>query len=97
MGGSDHASARYIFTKLNPITKLIFREEDKYIYKYCEDDGTIVEPECFVPIIPMSLVNGGNGIGTGWSTNLPNFNPMDCIENIKRLLNGEEFVQMHPW
>lgn len=45
----------------------------------------------------MSLVNGGNGIGTGWSTNVPNFNPADCIENIKRLLNGQELVPMHPW
>jgi len=45
MGGQDAASARYIFTKLNSLTKLIFRDEDKYTLKYCEDDGQIVEPE----------------------------------------------------
>lgn len=45
MGGSDSASARYIFTKLNNIAKCIFRDEDKYILKYTEDDGMIVEPE----------------------------------------------------
>jgi len=56
-----------------------------------------VEPEYFVPIIPMLLVNGGCGIGSGWSSNVPNFNPADCIENIKRMLDGKEFLHMQPW
>lgn len=50
-----------------------------------------------MPVIPIGLINGGSGIGTGWSTDVPNFNPADCIENIKRLLNGQEFKHMTPW
>lgn len=97
MGGADSASSRYIFTKLAPVTKLIFRDEDKYLLKYCEDDGQVVEPEFFVPIIPMVLVNGASGIGTGWSTNVPNQNPKEVITNIRRMLNGEEPNVMQPW
>lgn len=50
-----------------------------------------------MPIIPMILVNGGNGIGTGWSTDVPNFNPAELIANIKGFLNGEDFKYMQPW
>jgi DNA topoisomerase-2 len=45
----------------------------------------------------MVLVNGAEGIGTGWSTKIPNYNPKDIIRNIKRLLNDEPIEPMHPW
>lgn len=82
MGGKDHASARYIYTKLNPITRLIFREEDDHILKYQIDDGDLVEPEFYVPIIPMVLINGSEGIGTGWSSFIPNYNPWEIVNNL---------------
>ncbi len=44
----------------------------------------------------MILVNGADGIGTGWSTSIPNFNPRDLIDNIRQKLNGEEAKKMHP-
>ena len=84
MGGADAASSRYIHTEINPVTDLIFRKEDINLLKYINDDGILVEPEYYAPIIPMILVNGMVGIGTGWSTNVPQFNPIDIINNIKR-------------
>lgn len=80
VGGSDASSPRYIFTLLSELTKLIFREEDSSILKYLEEDGQNIEPEYYVPIIPMILVNGGVGIGTGFSTNIPQFNPEEIIQ-----------------
>lgn len=53
-----------------------------------EDENLIVEPEFYMPIIPTCLVNGTEGIGTGWSTNVPCFNPLDLVKNIKKKLNG---------
>ena len=47
----------------------------------------------YMPILPTVLVNGAEGIGTGWSTSIPNFNPHDIVKNIKRLMNGEEQVR----
>ena len=45
----------------------------------------------------MALVNGSAGIGTGWSTNVPNYNPTDVVANLKKMLNGEEPDEMQPW
>ena len=66
-GGKDHASARYIFTELSPITRNIFHISDDPLLAYQKDDGIQVEPEWFMPVIPLVLVNGAEGIGTGES------------------------------
>ena len=81
-GGTDSAAERYIFTKLNPIVSYIYRKEDSPILNYLNDDGDLVEPEFYVPIIPMILVNGSIGIGTGYSTNVLPYNPKVIIEYI---------------
>ena len=87
-GGSDAASVRYIFTQLNKLTRLIFRSEDDAVLTYLDDDGQSVEPIYYVPIIPMALVNGTKGIGTGFSTDIMCYNPAQIIEYIKRKLSG---------
>ena len=94
-GGHDAASERYVHTKLNCLTRLIFPVEDDAVLKYNTDDGIDVEPIFYVPIIPMQLVNGGQGIGTGYSTSIPNFNPSLIIQyllNILKAGEGGEFV-----
>jgi len=78
-GGNDSASPRYIYTLLSKLTKLIFREEDNDILNYLDEDGLSIEPDFYIPIIPMILVNGSIGIGTGYSTNIPQFNPEEII------------------
>ena len=86
-GGKDSASERYIFTKLNMLTRFIFKKPDDAILKYLDDDGTPVEPIFYVPIIPMVLVNGAEGIGTGFSTKIPCFNPKDLIQYIRDVIS----------
>ena len=51
----------------------------------------------YIPLLPMVLVNGAEGIGTGWSTSIPNYNPRDIVANLRRLLAGEPLEPMHPW
>ena len=79
MGGTDSASARYIHTQLNPLTDHIFPSKDFPLLDYVDDDGLLVEPKWYCPIIPMVLVNGMVGIGTGFSTSIPQFNPKDVL------------------
>lgn len=86
MGGKDSASPRYIFTKLNPIINLVFNLYDIPLLHYLEDDGQSIQPEYYIPIIPMVLVNGACGIGTGFSTNIPCYNPRDIVDYIKKIL-----------
>ncbi|XP_062001703.1 DNA topoisomerase 2-like [Rosa rugosa] len=97
LGGKDHASARYIYTRLSPITRFLFPKDDDRLLDYLNEDGQSIEPTWYVPVIPMVLVNGSEGIGTGWSSYIPNYNPRDIVANIRRLLNGDELVPMDPW
>jgi DNA topoisomerase-2 len=97
MGGKDSAASRYIFTKLNELTRLIFRPEDDPILEYLDDDGFMIEPKYYIPIIPMLLVNGTEGIGTGWSTDIPKYNPKDLIKIIENKLSDKSSKEPIPW
>ena len=74
-GGKDSASPRYIHTYLQPAVRKLVPEADFEVLTYRDDDGLPVEPEWYAPILPMLLVNGARGIGTGYSTNIPPCNP----------------------
>ncbi|CAG8971259.1 hypothetical protein HYALB_00001425 [Hymenoscyphus albidus] len=104
-GGTDAASPRYIFTRLSPFARRVFSVLDEPIYEHSVDDGKKIEPVVYCPVVPMVLINGADGIGTGWSTTIPNFNPIDIVNNLKRRMgrleesDGEEkpFETMSPW
>ncbi|KAG6581568.1 DNA topoisomerase 2, partial [Cucurbita argyrosperma subsp. sororia] len=96
-GGKDHASSRYIYTKLSNATRFLFPKDDDKLLNYLNEDGQSIEPTWYMPIIPTVLVNGSEGIGTGWSSYIPNYNPRDIIRNVRRMLNGEAMLPMDPW
>jgi DNA topoisomerase-2 len=97
-GGDDSASERYIFTQLNDITRSIYIDDDKDVLNYLDDDGTLVEPEFYVPIIPMILVNGSKGIGTGFSTDIMCYNPKQIISYMQeKLKTGKSDIIIEPY
>jgi len=96
-GGSDHASARYIYTRMSPVTRLLFSPLDDAILSYLNEDGQMIEPSFYVPVIPMVLVNGCAGIGTGWSTDVPNYDPLAIIDNLRSWLQKKKMKPMRPW
>jgi DNA topoisomerase II len=96
-GGKDSASPRYIFTMLSPLARLIFHPHDDPLLNFLDEDNQRIEPEWYIPIIPMVLVNGCEGIGTGWSTKIPNHNPRDIVANLRSMMQGGEPKPMKPW
>lgn len=86
---SVHSAPRYIFTGLDPIARAVFRKTDDDVLTYRTDEGSSIEPEVYAPIIPMVLVNGAFGIGTGWSTSIPMFNPRDLIGICRLIAAGD--------
>lgn len=96
-GGKDSASPRYIFTMMSPLTRLIFHPHDDPLLNFLDEDNQRIEPEWYLPILPMILVNGSEGIGTGWSTKIPNHNPRDIVANLRSMMQGNEPKPMIPW
>mmetsp|Transcript_21054 Transcript_21054/g.48751 ORF Transcript_21054/g.48751 Transcript_21054/m.48751 type:complete len:1973 (+) Transcript_21054:72-5990(+) len=96
-GGKDHAASRYIYTRLAKVTRCLFPEQDDPVLEYLQEEGASIEPKWYCPVIPLALVNGAEGIGVGWSTSVPNFNPREIIANVRRWLQNEELTPMAPW
>jgi DNA topoisomerase II len=96
-GGKDSAQPRYIHTYLTSMANLLYDKRDEPLLKNRVDDGLVIEPEFYVPILPVLLINGSEGIGTGWSNNIPKFNVLEIIENIKNLIADKPIVEMKPW
>ena len=97
MGGKDHSSARYIYTLLESYVNKIFIKDDNDILDYLDDDGYQIEPKYYLPIIPLILVNGSEGIGTGFSTFIPNYNPIDIIEWLENKILGKKNRELIPY
>jgi DNA topoisomerase-2 len=95
-GGKDAASPRYIFTMLSPLAKKIFISDDDHGLKFLSEDNLKIEPEWYCPVVPLVLLNGCDGIGTGYSTSVPNHDPREVVENLKRMMNGLEPLPMTP-
>lgn len=94
---ADAASARYIFTELTPSFRKIFKKEDDCILKHLSSDGQEIEPETYIPIIPMILVNGAKGMGTGFACSVLNYHPHHIRDNILDRIAGKEPEQLKPW
>lgn len=105
MLGEDAASPRYIHTRLDRFTRLLFRKEDDALLSFLEDEGETIEPEEYCPILPTILINGTIGIGSGWSSNVPLHNPRDLLAYVRAWLSQEcyvsketpDFTEIHPW
>ena len=86
MGGKDAAFSRYIFTKLEAVARKVFHPDDDAVLKYLDDDGQSIEPNYYVPVLPLALCNGADGIGTGWATSVPNYDPKQLIAVLRRMI-----------
>ena len=96
-GGSDFAAPRYIHTYLSKITSILFNKDDSPLLKYNEDDGQLIEPTFYMTTLPVILINGTTGIGTGWSSDIPQFNPLDIVANLRNLMADKPIMPLNPW
>lgn len=97
-GGKDAASARYIYCGMGALTRDIFLDADEPLLVAAkQEDGEEAEPQSYLPIIPMLCVNGSQGMGTGWSTSIPPFNPVEVLRNVRNCLEGLPMQKMSPW
>ncbi len=93
----DAAASRYIFTKLSGACKQLFHSVDDHILEWEEDDGVRIEPKFYLPILPVVLINGASGMGTGYATSIPGHNPKDLKETSLAILYGKKQKKLVPW
>ena len=94
----DVAAARYVFVKLPSIIKSIFHSSDDPILERMEDDGEVVEPKFYLPILPMILVNGSDGMGMGYASKIFGYSPKQIHDHIIAILDGKEPKSpLVPW
>jgi DNA topoisomerase-2 len=100
-GGEDASSARYLSTNIEDIVHTIFPAADECLLDQLIEDGNKIEYKHFMPVIPMLLVNGSEGIATGFSTSIPCYNPLDLVKWIELWLsdetNSKHMPVLKPW
>lgn len=95
MRSPDAGAPRYISTKLHSNFRLLYKDFE--LLESREEEGNLIEPEYFLPIIPTVLLNGGSGIAVGFATNILNRNPLDLIRACLNILEGKKLKEPKPW
>ncbi len=91
----EAGAPRYVSTKLHENFRLIYKDFELLSPRY--EEGSQIEPEYFLPIIPTVLLNGSSGIAVGFATNILNRNPIELIDCCLSELNGKKFKEPTPW
>lgn len=86
----DAASGRYILTKLHPNFRALFKKEDDCILQNITVDGDKIEPYHYIPLLPMVLVNGAQGTGTGHACNIMSYDPLALRDACLKVLSGKK-------
>jgi DNA gyrase/topoisomerase IV subunit B len=98
LGGEDAAQPRYPDTRPQEWLKYVYVAQDFPLMERMVDEGNEVEPVSFLPIIPMALINGCLGIGTGHSTFIPNCSPMEVVDwFLAKLEKKTKIPSVIPW
>ena len=96
-GGKDAAQPRYISTALRTYTETLFSPYDYPLYTSDIVDGNSVEPIYYLPILPLLLLNGCQGIGTGYSGDWPSYNPVSIAKWIIAWITDKDKNELIPW
>ena len=96
-GGKDAGQPRYIEVSLNrELVQILYPSQDRYILEYKYEDGVRSEPKEWPSIIPMTLVERCEGIGTGWRQVVWAREIFSVINNIERKILDKPLKEMPP-
>jgi DNA gyrase subunit A len=76
------AASRYIECKLGKVADFILFDDMNQVDMVPNYDEKVMEPVCLLPKLPVMLMNGAEGIGTGFSSVIPSFHHSDLIASI---------------
>jgi DNA topoisomerase-2 len=96
---AEAAAARYIETKISPYFRALYPKADDGILEHHDNNGEKIEPKTYAPLLPMPLINGAQGTGTGHSCLIMAYNPKDIIKACLAVLDGKTLKSgaLTPW
>lgn len=95
----EAAAGRYIFTKFSTYFRQLFKKEDDSILENIVVDGEKIEPKYYIPLLPMMLINGAQGTGTGHACLIMNYHPEQVRDACMKLVDGKKLTKgtLTPW
>lgn len=95
----EPGAGRYIESTLSPYFRQIFRKDDDIILDHNYVDGEKIEPKLYLPILPLMLVNGSSGTGTGHACEIKAYHPEKLRDAALKLLEGKQLKvgTLVPW
>ena len=91
----DHVAgaSRYIYTQKEPYLDSLFRKDDYEILTEQYFEGIKIEPRFFVPVLPMLIANGSEGISTGFAQKILPRDPKVIVSELKKILTGKKNLE----
>ena len=95
----EAGAGRYINTFLSKHFRQLFKKEDDVILEHNEVDGEQIEPKYYLPILPLVLINGATGMGTGHSVEIKSYHPDHIRDAVLKVLDGKKLKHgaLVPW
>ena len=91
-----HAAPRYAKTQFHPVARLMMVPSEDEVLERVEDDGKLCEPKMYATVLPMVLLNGCEGIGTGYSTKIPEYSAKEVLVRCKHLAMQKDLGDFPP-
>ncbi|HAZ12421.1 MAG: hypothetical protein A2X86_15900 [Bdellovibrionales bacterium GWA2_49_15] len=91
------AASRYIECKLGKVAELLLFDDINQVQMVPNYDEKVLEPLFFLPKLPLMLLNGSEGIGTGFSSVVPCFHHTHIIESMLQFLDSGRPKKIKPF
>lgn len=91
------AAGRYIECKLGEVAKILLFDDMNQVTMVPNYDEKVMEPLGLLPKLPLMLLNGAEGIGTGFSSVIPSFNHKDIIKSMVQFVETGSARKLKPW
>ena len=95
----DASAPRYIYTNKEKYFDKIFNPEDNKVLIKQSFEGNEIEPRFYVPTLPLLLINGSEGIATGFAQKILPRNPLKVIQCIEEYIKTGKVNEslLTPW
>ncbi|PIP89958.1 MAG: hypothetical protein COW01_00605 [Bdellovibrionales bacterium CG12_big_fil_rev_8_21_14_0_65_38_15] len=91
------AAGRYIECRLGKVSEFLLFDDMNQVQMVPNYDETVMEPVALLPKLPIMLLNGAEGIGTGFSSVIPSFNHKDICASLQAYLETGKPKKLKPY